>query len=240
MVRPAGSGERFVLVTVGTDASDTAIKAADALAEAVRAAVALRGRAAIALSGGETPWLMLRRLRELDVPWDRLNVAQVDERVVPAGDPRRNLARLTELLVTDGPLPPARLLAMPVTERDLEGAAARYQSILESVAGRPLVLDVVQLGLGTDGHTASLVPGDPVLQVRDRDVALTAADYQGSRRMTLTFPALGRARRRLWLVTGAAKAARLGELLRGTGEAPAVRLPRSDTTVFTDAAANPA
>jgi 6-phosphogluconolactonase len=228
-----------VQLTVGVDAGDAASKAAESLAESVREAVDARSRAVIALSGGETPWLMIRDLRERDLPWDRLHVAQVDERVVPDDDPRRNLSRLRELLVESGPLSADRLIAMPVTAPDLDRAAADYQSALERVAGRPIVLDVVQLGLGTDGHTASLVPGDRVLDVQDRDVALTG-DYQGSRRMTLTFPALTRARSRLWLVTGSAKAARLADLLRGGGTAPALRLPRQGAWVFADRAAKPA
>jgi len=225
-------------LTIGVDASDAAAKAAASLATIVREAVAARGRAVIALSGGETPWLMIGHLRDLDLPWDRMHVGQVDERVVPDGDPRRNLSRLRELLVEQGPLPEERLLAMPVTAFDLEDAAADYQSALERAAGRPAVLDLVQLGLGTDGHTASLVPGDRVLDVQDRDVALTG-DYQGARRMTLTIPALSRARSRLWLVTGNAKAARLGELLSRAGTAPALRLPQRDTDVFADRAASP-
>jgi 6-phosphogluconolactonase/glucosamine-6-phosphate isomerase/deaminase len=190
----------------------------------------------IAVSGGETPWLMLGSLRGLDLPWDHTWVAQVDERVATRGDPRRNLTRLEQALVTDGPLPAGQLLTMPVEADDLEAAAAGYQATLEDLAGRPLTLDLVQLGLGSDGHTASLVPGDAVLEVDDRDVAL-CGEYQGLRRMTLTFPALDRARRRLWLVTGEGKAQRLRELVAGTGDAPAVRVARHDSLLVADAAA---
>jgi 6-phosphogluconolactonase len=218
------------------DPAQAAEIAAREIADACREAVARRGRAVIAVSGGETPWLMLGQLRSLDLPWNRTWVAQVDERVAPRGDPRRNLTRLEQALVSGGLLPARQLLAMPVEAIDLTAAAAEYQAMLEALAGRPLLLDLVQLGLGTDGHTASLVPGDAVLEIADRDVAL-CGEYQGLRRMTLAFPGLDRARRRLWLVTGATKARRLRELLDGSGDGPAVRVARHDSLVVADAAA---
>jgi 6-phosphogluconolactonase len=223
---------------VAADAPGAAQAAAEEVARACAAAVADRGRALIALSGGETPWLMLTALRDLDVPWNAVHVAQVDERVAPLRDPLRNLTRLAEILVQSGPLPARQLWPMPVNDEPLPVAAAGYQAALESAFGAPLRFDLVQLGLGTDGHTASLVPNDPVLEVADRDVAL-AEPYQGTTRMTLTFPALSRARARLWLVTGASKAARLQELLAGTGDTPAVRVSRADTTVVADEASAP-
>jgi 6-phosphogluconolactonase len=215
------------------DPQSAARVAAEEIAVLCRHAARQRGRALVAFSGGETPWLMLRALRSMDLPWDRTWVAQVDERIAPHGDGRRNLARLEEILVNEGPLPAAQLLAMPVEDDDLEAAAANYQRLLEQHGDRPMRIDLVQLGLGTDGHTASLVPGDPVLELRDRDVALSG-EYEGLRRMTLTLPALDRARQRLWLVTGPGKAERLRDLLTGTGDAPAVRIARSDTVVVAD------
>jgi len=191
------------------------------------------GIAVVAVSGGETPWQMLERFREYPLRWERIKLAQVDERVAPRDDARRNLTRLAQILVTDGPLPGENLLAMPVEADDLPCAAAQYQQRLEQAAGPPVTFDMVQLGLGADGHTASLVPGDAVLDVVDRDVAVTGK-YQGLRRMTLTFPALNRARRRLWLVTGAAKAARLAELLAGSAAVgpPALRVSRDQAVVI--------
>lgn len=220
------------------DADTAAAHAAGELASACRAAVDQQGTALIAVSGGATPWRMLERLRDHALPWEHIRVAQVDERVAPRGDPRRNLTRLEQILAGDGPLPGENLLAMPVEADDLLRAAAQYQQQLEQVAGHPVTFDVVQLGLGADGHTASLVPGDAALDVADRDVAVSG-EYQGLRRMTLTFPALNRARRRLWLVTGAAKAARLAELLRGdaVGDAPALRVNRDASLLVADAAA---
>ena len=218
-----------------TDAAQAAHAAADEIASACRAAVAARDVAIVAVSGGETPWLMLEHWRRMALPWERIHVAQVDERIAPRDDPRRNLTRLAQILVTEGPLPGANLLAMPVEADDLPHAAARYQRQLEQVAGCPVTFDVVQLGLGADGHTASLVPGDAALDVVDRDVAVTG-DYQGLRRITLTYPVLNRARRRVWLVTGAAKAARIAELVSGESadRAPGVQVRRAYSTLVAD------
>jgi 6-phosphogluconolactonase len=225
-----------VRLIVGEDPRSAAELAAAELERVCLAAVARRGRALIAVSGGETPWLMLEEFARLELPWDSIHVAQVDERCVPRGDPRRNFGRIETLLVQPGRLPAANLLAMPVESPDLAAAALDYASRLVALAGPPLRIDMVQLGLGTDGHTASLVPGDPVLAVDDRDVALSGP-YQGLRRMTLTLRALSAARERLWLVTGAAKAQRLKELLAGRGDAPSVRVCPQCTTVVADRAA---
>jgi 6-phosphogluconolactonase len=224
-----------VHVIVARDLHAAAQSAAAAVAEACGEAVRERGRALVAFSGGDTPWRMLAVLGHLDVPWGEVWVAQVDERVAPAGDPRRNALRLREILVEQGQLPAANLLQMPVEQAHLDAAAAQFQATLESIAGKPMRLDLVQLGLGADGHTASLVPGDAVLDVSDRDVAMTAP-YQGTRRMTLTFPALDRARARLWLVTGASKRAVLEDLVEGVGSSPAVRVARDSATIITDLA----
>ena len=188
-----------------------AIIAADA-----RDAVAARGWFFFAVSGGRTPWQMLAALAGEDVPWSFVHLFQVDERVAPAGDPDRNLTHIRESLLSHVPLPAGNLHAMPVEghAKDLPAAAARYAADLESLAGKPAVLDLVHLGLGPDGHTASLVPNDPVLDVTDRAVAL-AGPYQGHPRMTLTFPVLDAARRILWLATGAEKKPMLARLRAG-------------------------
>lgn len=218
---------------IAHDAERAAEVAAADVARACADAVASRGTATVALSGGETPWLMLRELCHFDLPWRHVFVAQVDERVAPRGDPSRNLTRIEQILVREGPLPAANLLAMPVESVDLDHAAAEYQRTLESRAGTPLTLDLVQLGLGADGHTASLVPGDAALGVLDRDTAVTG-EYAGHRRMTLTLPAINRARRRLWLVTGVQKRPRLVELLAASGAAPAASVRREDVLVVAD------
>jgi len=179
---------------------------------------------------------MLCALAGEDVPWDAVHLFQVDERVGPAGDPDRNLNQLRECLLDRLDLPPAGLHAMPVEEADLAVAAKDYGKALAAVAGVPPVLDVIQLGLGHDGHTASLVPGDPVLHVIDRDVAITGV-YAGKRRMTLTHPALDRARHVLWVVTGAEKASVLPLLVAGAPSIPAGCVRQESATLIADAAA---
>jgi 6-phosphogluconolactonase len=182
---------------------------------------------------------MLRALANEDVPWPDVHVVQVDERVAPAGDPQRNLTHLHESLLEHAPLPPAQIHAMPVEAADLVVAAAAYARMLNTIAGTPPVLDLVHLGLGPDGHTASLVPNDPVLDVTDTDVALTGTMYQGRRRMTLTYPMLNRARRVLWLVTGEEKVPMLARLMRGDRSIPAGRVNTDRAMVLADRAAAP-
>jgi len=218
------------------DGAGVARRGASLLAAAARAATSERGRFLVALSGGSTPWQMLRALADEDVPWQAVHVFQVDERVAPEGDPLRNLTGLRECLLGRVPLPEAQLHAMPVEAADLESAARDYAAALARAAGAPPVLDLVHLGLGSDGHTASLVPDDAALEVRDADVFVTAP-YAGHRRMTLTYPALDRARRVLWLVTGEAKAAMLARLRAGDRTIPAGRVRRDRAVVLADRAA---
>jgi 6-phosphogluconolactonase len=221
-------------VEVFADAESVARQAAALIAAEARAAVAARGRFVIAVSGGHTPWVMLRALTAEEVPWQSVYVAQVDERVAPAGDPDRNLTHLSESL--HAPLRLEQILAMPVESPDLEAAATRYAATLREIAGSPPVLDLVHLGLGPDGHTASLVPGDPVLDVKSADVALTGT-YQGRRRMTLTYPIINRSRQILWLVTGSEKVEMLGRLRKGDPSIPAGRVRQDQAVVFADKAA---
>jgi 6-phosphogluconolactonase len=215
------------------DADAAAREAAAIIAAAARAAVAARGRFIMAVSGGSTPRQMLRALANEAVPWEGVHVVQVDERVAPAGDPDRNLIILRESLLEHSLLRPGQLYAMPVEAPDLEAAAMRYAETLQEIAGSPPMLDLVHLGLGTDGHTASLVPGDPVLDITSADVALTGI-YQQQRRMTLTYPLLNRSRCILWLVTGSAKAGMLARLRDGDTSIPAGRISRDRAVVLTD------
>jgi 6-phosphogluconolactonase len=218
------------------DAEAVARAAAAMIATDARAAVAARGRFIMAVSGGKTPWIMLRALAGEEVPWKDVHVFQVDERIAPAGDPDRNLTHLRASLLEHAPLPPQQIYAMPVDLPDLEAAAQQYARTLEQVAGSPPVLDLAHLGMGPDGHTASLVPGDPVLKVTDADVGLTGV-YMGRRRMTLTYPVLNRSRRILWLMTGSDKVAMLPRLLEGDTTIPSGRISRDQAVVLADRAA---
>ena len=157
------------------DSDAVAKQAAKVIAAEASAAVAACGRFVLAVSGGRTPWQMLRALAHEPVPWKSVRVVQVDERVAPEGDPDRNLTHLRESVIEHAPLPTSQIHAMPVEDKDLEAAAANYAQLLQQIAGSPPILDLVHLGLGPDGHTASLVPGDPVLDVTDQDVALTGS-----------------------------------------------------------------
>ncbi len=216
-----------------SDADAVAKEAARLIAAEARAAVAARGRFIVAVSGGHTPWQMLRALAVEDVPWKGVHVVQVDERIAPAGDPDRNLTHLRESLLEHAPLPAEQIYAMPVEASDVEAAALSYARILAQIAGAPPVLDLAHLGLGPDGHTASLVPNDPVLKVVDRDVALTGV-YMKRRRMTLTYPMINRSRRILWLVTGAEKVAMLPRLLAADPTIPAGRVRQERALVLAD------
>lgn len=217
------------------DAAAVARRAAGVIAAAAREAVAARGCFIAAVSGGRSPWAMLRALADEKLPLENIHVVQVDERVAPEGHADRNLTHLRTSLL-HAPLRPENIHAMPVEASDLEAAAKRYARALQKIAGSPPVLDLVHLGLGPDGHTASLVPKDPVLENTDSDVAMTGL-YQGRRRMTLTYPILNRSRRILWVVTGKEKAKILALLHDGDRSIPAGRVRRDTAWVLADRAA---
>ena len=210
-------------IEVLPDSGAVAERGAELIAERASEAVEQRDRFALAVSGGRSPWAMFEALHGR-MPWERVTIFQVDERIAPDGDPDRNLTHLLRSLPQRGA---ADVRAMPVWAHDLDAAAAIYASDL------PEQLDLVHLGLGPDGHTASLVPGDPVLDVEDRDVALTA-EYEGRRRMTLTYPSLNKARCVLWLVTGADKADALRKLRAGDTTIPAGRVATANAVVLAD------
>lgn len=208
-------------------------KAAQYIASEARAAAAARDRFVIAVSGGHTPWVMLRALANEAVPWKKMHVVQVDERVAPAGDADRNLTHLRESLLEHAPLPPENIHPMPVEASDLEAAAKQYAATLTQLAGSPPVLDLAHLGMGPDGHTASLLPEDPVLNVTNTDVAITGV-YMGRRRMTLTYPILNRSRRILFLVTGKEKVDMLPKLLAADSSIPSGRIRQDHVLILAD------
>lgn len=214
--------QRWIVVPTPEDAARVA---ADLIAATVTSSVAERGRCSLAVSGGTGPLRMFAELGARPLPWAQVEVFQVDERIAPAGDPARNLIPQAEAIPDE-----ATLRAMPVEDDDLEAAAARYAASL------PEALDLVQLGVGDDGHTASLVPGDGVLEVVDRGVALTEV-YRGHRRMTMTYPVLDAARSVLWLATGEAKREPMARLRAGDLSIPAGRVRTPDQIVVCDAAA---
>jgi 6-phosphogluconolactonase len=231
-MKPASDMQIEVMDT----AESVAQRAAAIIAEETTLAVNSRGRFVIAVSGGHTPWLMLRELAKANVPWQAVDIVQVDERVAPPGDPDRNLTHLRESLLNHARISAGQIHQMPVESADLEAAATTYAMTLQQIAGAPPVLDLVHLGLGPDGHTASLVPGDPVLTVEDADVAITGV-YRGRRRMTLTYPIINRSRRVLWVVTGSDKTPALRRLLDGDASIPAGRVRRQSALVIADHAA---
>jgi len=210
------------------DDTSLADAAASYMAQRARDCVEAKGEFIFAFSGGKTPWAMFERLATLDVPWAQVTIFQVDERVAPDGDPTRNLTNLHASLGETA----ATILAMPVTDPDLDAAAASYAALI------PERFDMVHLGMGPDGHTASLIPGDPVLSVVDRLVSLTGV-YHDERRMTLTYPALARANQLLWLVAGPDKKAPLAQLLAGDESIPAGRVVAASSLIMADAAALP-
>ena len=218
------------------DAETVAAHAAAIIAENARAAYQTRGLFLIAVSGGHTPWVMLRTLAREEIPWAPVHVFQVHERIVPAGDADGNLTHLRESLLENAPLDPAHIYPMPVESPDLPAAAAEYAMTIQKVAGSHAVLDLVHLGLGPDGHTASFVPGDPILQLVDSDIGVTGL-YQGRKRMTRTCPVINRARQILWVVTGTEKVKPLGQLLDADYSISGGRIRRDNALILADEAA---
>jgi 6-phosphogluconolactonase len=215
-------------VVRAADPEDAARRAADLLIAACRQALDEGGECSLALSGGKEPWAMVELVAEADLDWDRTTIFQVDERIAPAGDEDRNLTQMVRTLPVELH---TRIRPMPVTEEDIDAAAASYAAEL------PDALDAVHLGIGPDGHTASLVPGDSVLEVTDRKVALTGAEYQGRRRMTVTYPVLAAARKIVWLIGGDDKRDALAKLRAGDPSIPAGRVASERATIVADPAA---
>jgi 6-phosphogluconolactonase len=220
-------------ITVLNDVDSVALEAAIRIAAMARQAVALRGRFVMAVSGGKTPWKMLRNLGTEDVPWESMHVFQVDERIAPTGHADRNLSHLRESLLEYSPLKEDHVYPMPVNMTNHELAAMNYSKTLCLIAGEPPVLDLVHLGLGADGHTASLIPDDPVLSINNSDVAICGI-YQGWKRMTLTYPIINRSRNILWVITGFEKTPMLKRLLNSDTSIPAGLINREISLILAD------
>jgi 6-phosphogluconolactonase len=215
---------------------DVATAGAEFIYSRAGEAIDERDQFTLALSGGSTPWRMLGKLAEYELPWERVKIVQVDERVAPDGDPERNLVHIQKEFADRISLPCENLYAMPVVCEDLDEGAGQYERALIELAGESPILDVVHLGVGGDGHTASLIPGDSVLDVSDRDVGTTGT-YNGRRRMTLTYSIINRARHILWLITGEEKAEMLNRMIQADHDIPAGRVSQRQATVVADAAA---
>ena len=218
---------------IADDATGAAHAAAAHIGAALRTALAARDRASLAVSGGTSPWVMLAELGMDDLDWSRVDILQVDERMAPGGDDLRNLTHLRRSLAGTRAMA-ARLHPMPCDGDDADAAAAAYVPVIEALGGP---IDVVHLGLGEDGHTASLAPGDPVLDVTDVPVAATAHPFNGTRRVTLTYPAINTAREVVWLLTGAGKVPMVARLEAADPEIPAGRVEQTRATLVMDRAA---
>jgi len=229
-------------VEVLADGEALAGRAVELIVEAAARAIDERGQFAWAVSGGSTPRRMLELLSERrDLDWSRTHLFQVDERVAPDGDTDRNATMLDTALLTDSfreHNKPAGIWLMPVTSDDLQAATISYQAEMDEVTGSPVVFDLVQLGMGSDGHTASLIPGDPILAVDDRDVALSE-EYQGRIRMSFTWPVLDRAKELLWVIGGESKRDAVQQFLDNDPAIPATLPTQARATVLLDSAANP-
>ena len=220
---------------VSKTAAEAAIDAACEISRQIRLAVEARGICSLALSGGRSPEAIFMALAGKRLPWEAVHLFQVDERAAPDGSKDRNWTGLKASLLDKIDIPAGNLHPMPVTGSNLEAAAGQYTRELNAVCGQPAVLDIVHLGLGGDGHTASLVPADPVLDETSLDVAPTGL-YQGNHRLTLTYPCLRRARQLIWFATGSEKAEMLQRLQQGDPDIPAGRLGHVRNLIFTDCA----
>ena len=217
-------------------ADQVAEKAAAYLEQLIRETLTQKKTFSMAISGGRTPWEMLKTLSKASLPWQRVNLFQVDERVAPDGHADRNLTQLFQAIEGSPLVTRLRIFPMPVTAEDLHAACQEYAQLIQEITEGER-LDLIHLGMGSDGHTASLVPGDGVLEVNDRDVACTEQLYQGRIRMTLTYPLLNSAKRILWIVTGAEKQEMVQRLLKQDSSIPAGSVNQANALLMADQAA---
>jgi 6-phosphogluconolactonase len=223
-------------VEILNDPPAVAARVAALIGARLRRAVQERGKAALAISGGRTPMAMLSLLAREEVPWTETDVFQVDERVAPDGHPQRNATGLRQAFASLTEAHPKCFHWMPVTEPDLEEGAQQYAEELCTTVGRPPLFDVVHLGIGEDGHTASIFPGNAVVHATARKVMVTGV-HLGWRRMTLTLPVLNRARMIVWVVTGRSKREVVTRLLQGDKSLVAAKVRRDDAWLIADSEA---
>lgn len=217
-------------------AEQVAVRAAAYLEQLIRETLTHQKSFSLAISGGRTPWEMLKQLSKADLPWQRINLFQVDERLAPDGHSDRNLTQLFQAIADTPMVTQLRIFPMPVTAEDLDVAAKEYTEVLNEVTeGKGL--DMIHLGLGSDGHTASLVPGDEVLAIQNRLVACTQNNYQGRIRMTLTYPLLNSAKQILWIVTGSEKKEMVKRMLQQDPSIPAGSIRQENALLLIDKAA---
>ena len=213
-----------------------AIQAAAYLEQVIRKALTHQKSFSLAISGGRTPWEMLKILSKADLPWQRINLFQVDERVAPDGHPDRNLTQLFQAIAGTPMVMQLRIFPMPVNAKDLDAAVKEYAEVLNEVT-ESKGLDLIHLGIGSDGHTASLVPGDEVLEIQNRLVAYTQNSYQGRIRMTLTYPLINAAKQILWIVTGSEKREMVQRMLQQDSSIPAGNIQQKNALLMVDKAA---
>lgn len=218
-------------------AEEVAAQAAKYIEEKIRAGILEKGQFSLAISGGRTPWEMMKILVKAKLRWEKVNIFQVDEREAPDGHPDRNLTQLFQSLEGSGILTRVNIFPMHTVADDLSAETEKYSKIIHQVTGEG-ILDLVHLGLGSDGHTASLIPGDPVCEVTDRDIALTEQPYQGRKRMTMTYPLINRAKEIVWIVTGKEKAEMLKRLQNQDPGIPAGRINPANSLILADEAAS--
>ncbi len=214
------------------DAQAVAQKATQIIAELAQERIRLTGTFSFAVSGGSTPWKVLRQLADAALNWESVELFQVDERIAPAGDAQRNLTQITQNLLDHSALSLEQIHAMPVEQTDIESAAESYAQQLIKLCGNPPQLDLIHLGLGEDGHTASLLPSDPAR--KSQKLVTITKEYQGLRRMTMTYPAINAAQRRLWIVTGTNKQSMLERLYQGDDSIPAGLVERENAIILAD------
>ncbi len=218
-------------------ADEVAKEAAIYIADRIRENIAKKGFFTMAISGGRTPWAMIKELAQEDLPWEKVFLFQVDERMAPEAHPDRNLTQLFKAIEGSRLVLRLNIFPMRVNAEDLNEACEEYENHIKRMTGNGK-LDLVHLGIGTDGHTASLVPDDSVLEVTDKGVAVTNGEYQDRKRMTLTYPLINQAEKILWVITGAEKAEMLDRLLHQDPSIPAGKIDQHHAIVLTEESAS--